>query len=60
MFIRCDTRPTDVDLASISLEDLVELSWDCTQQYRLDGSEMPEAECIAWEKLMAAKHAELR
>lgn len=60
MFIRCDTRPTDVDLGSISFEDLVELSWDCIQQYRLDGCEMPAAESIAWDKLMAAKHAELR
>lgn len=58
MFIRCDTRPADVQLASISYDDLVELSWDCTQQYRLDGAEMPDAESDEWDRLMAAKWSE--
>jgi hypothetical protein len=54
MFIRCDTRPADVDLATISYEDLAELSWDRVQQQRLDNTS-DDAEDAAWDRLLAAK-----
>ena len=50
--IRGNTRPTDADLNEISLKELVELSWDCTQQYLHDGSGMPDDEAAAWEQLL--------
>lgn len=55
MFIRCDIRPHEVDLANVTLEEVVELSYDRGQQCDLDGIEMSDDEANAWTRLMAAK-----